>query len=508
MNRAERENIPNSFPSPSHGGHSHPAPHASQHNAPSLTPSSTVVTRMKKSTVSFSATFVGLSGYPDEMGSFTTSPLVELDDQLWSVRLYPGGIDEDSRGFLSCYVTYESRGRIRASYKISLVNQMGWKNHVHNSEGVKTFINQSEDPEDCQNVWGDDRFISQSVLRNPSNGHCVDDTIVVRVDLVIYGDMEQSVSKSYHFNLGGISLFPEKAALHSPGQRTILQDLSSMLFDQSTADVYFHIMQHKPTKSDTSATTLLTISTSLKDELSTPIADVSEEEEELIEVIPAHKFILCLRSPVFRAMLTGSTHAANAAGGSHESAEHTYAESASGKIVIHDFSAKAIRAMLEYMYTDCLGISTAAANSSGPGSQKGLMKIPSTEQPPPAPPVNSPSVSTNHPTHSQSSSAHAPPHDYEDEILHTYGEELLAIACKYNLIGLETMCIAFLSSHLTASTVGHVLSLADMLGAEELKDRAMQYIKQNASRVVATEGFFENLSFGLCQEIVKKLAGV
>eukprot|EP01031_Cornospumella_fuschlensis_P040888 gene40888-49878_t len=217
-----------------------------------------VETRMRKSTASFTATFIGLSGFPSEVGCFTSSPIVELEERFWSVRIYPGGIDDESKGFLSCYIVYESRGMARCSYKITMVNQMNWKNRSVASDSVKDFAH-TQDPRDCA-FWGESKFISHADLKLTSNGHCVDDTIVIRVDLTIYGPIEQAIVSCSTHKLLRPSDYVSPHSLQA--------DIASLMFHKPTADV--------------------TIT----------CADG--------EQIPAHKFMLCLRSEVFRAMFEQS----------------------------------------------------------------------------------------------------------------------------------------------------------------------------------------------------------
>ena len=126
--------------------------------------STSVETRMKKSAVEFTATFVGVSGFPDDVGVYTSSPTVELEDSRWSIRLYPGGFDADSLGYISCFISYDSHGKTRAAFKITVLNQKGWKDHQYISEGVKEFTNYQQIDEVV--TWGDPRFIARSNLRN------------------------------------------------------------------------------------------------------------------------------------------------------------------------------------------------------------------------------------------------------------------------------------------------------------------------------------------------------
>mmetsp|Transcript_6232 Transcript_6232/g.10363 ORF Transcript_6232/g.10363 Transcript_6232/m.10363 type:complete len:100 (-) Transcript_6232:34-333(-) len=87
--------------------------------------STTCETKMKRTEASFTASFVGLSGFPNKVGAFTASPAVNFEDILWSVRIYPGGYDESSAKHLSCYVACDCQGGppTRASFRISIMNQ-------------------------------------------------------------------------------------------------------------------------------------------------------------------------------------------------------------------------------------------------------------------------------------------------------------------------------------------------------------------------------------------------
>lgn len=242
----------------------------------------TIETIMKKANASFTSTFVGISGFPNEIGAYTTSPLVELEDKFWSVRIYPGGFDEESRDHLSCFVCLENLDfsdevQVRASFKISAVNQKGWKNHEFNSS-VKSF---------CRNIpiWGDSKFLPHANLRASTNGICVEDKLIIKVDMIIYGNIERTVKPKGSFIISS----PKKNS-------NLTQELSSILFSDSLADI-----------------------TIIAGEVS----------------IPVHKFMLCLRSEVFRAMFSNGMK-----------------ESSSNEIHIPDFDAVVIKDLLHFIYTD------------------------------------------------------------------------------------------------------------------------------------------------------------
>eukprot|EP01034_Spumella_vulgaris_P026131 gene26131-32664_t len=101
----------------------------------------------------------------------------------------------------------------------------------------------------------------------------------------MYGDVEQCVLSSNAASIGS----PSKA-------RSLCEEMSTLLFEDAISDVTIHAGD---------------------------------------ETIAAHKFILCLRSEVFRAMLTGQM-----------------SESASLEVQIPDFEAAVVREFLHFLYTD------------------------------------------------------------------------------------------------------------------------------------------------------------
>mmetsp|Transcript_4357 Transcript_4357/g.5999 ORF Transcript_4357/g.5999 Transcript_4357/m.5999 type:complete len:346 (-) Transcript_4357:327-1364(-) len=239
--------------------------------------STSVETKMEKMDSSFTSTFIGLSGFPTEVGVCTSSSPVDISKNLWSVKIYPGGFDEESKDYLSCFLHSEVSRPIRASFKISIVNQKGWKNHFIVST-VKAFNSTT-----C--MWGEAKFILRNDLKSATNGICVEDKLVIKVDMTVYGSIEYNTKRS-----GSIALSPSKY------KATLSQDLASILFMESTSDVTI----------------------------------IAGDER-----IPAHKFMLCLRSEVFKAMLcTGMT------------------ETRTNIIEISDFDESIVRELLKYIYTD------------------------------------------------------------------------------------------------------------------------------------------------------------
>lgn len=454
----------------------------------SITPS--VETIMKKTNFAFTASFVGVSGYPCDVGAFTASHLVEHEGSFWSLRLYPGGIDEESKGYMSIMISYESRGKARAGFKITVLNQKGWKDFQSQSDHVVEFVNYPEMGDLV--IHGDPRSMARSNIKNPTNGICVDDKLLIKIELTVFGEVERVVRAA------GIS-----SMLGSPPKKSsILDDLGNILFDATSADVTILCSNNDTWHSSSAdnrnskisdsgfATTAASAAVdnsfsgnagSAREDMNRPTLTDNDDYidnggggklshldtssalslTEACISIPAHRFVLCLRSPVFRAMLTGSLYEAN-----------------TREIEITDFPAEVIRAFLSYMYTD----------------------------------------------------------NCDSETMETYGELLLAAAYKYHVTGLETLCENHLCSTLSVENVLNVLYLADLYEAKRLKNRALQYIGCHAKEVVqygssnvnasasstpaggsssggggggaGTGSIFQALRFGLCQEVMQVLAGM
>jgi len=402
---------------------------------------------MKKIEVSFTSTFTGLSGFPNGVGEVTTSPSVELEETLWSVRIYPGGVDDASKGFMSCFIGCETQNvqkSTRASFRISILNQKGWKNHHFLSESVKTF--------DSISRWGDPKFVSTANMNNATNGMCVDDKVIIRVELTIYGPVEQFYhSPNLHAQMmgaagGGASL----------AKKSMIVDLKNLLYDESLKDITIVAGERSRVENvdDLGVPGLQSLDgfkiggkddNADADEDGLDASDGAEDsrngvhigvEEEMmmnqVERFTAHKFILSMRSPVFRAMFAGSMR-----------------EAVTNEVTIPDVQPVVMREFLHFLYTD----------------------------------ICSPDMLVKH------------------------AEKLLAAACKYEVAGLEALCENYLYESLDSANAGTILYIADLYGAQQLKERALHFIAHNAKSVVQTEGFFDTLSSSLCREVLRAVAG-
>mmetsp|Transcript_30352 Transcript_30352/g.51330 ORF Transcript_30352/g.51330 Transcript_30352/m.51330 type:complete len:365 (-) Transcript_30352:1292-2386(-) len=295
---------------------------------------------------------------------------------------------------------------------------------------------------------------------------CVDDKIIIRVELTIYGQVEQYFcSPGTHLlhtqNASSSAVVDGKDKSHG-----LMSDLESLFEDQALSDVVIitsagtqddcalTVMEmdcdndEKRMASSSTALSVDVVDSSIINSKIQPSSDACTGNENTcthdavvttatttatITQFPAHKFILSLRSPVFRAMFGASMH-----------------ESASNEVRILDVNAPVMQLFLRYCYTD----------------------------------------------------------QCSPEALELYADQLLAVACKYQVKGLEILCENHLCATLTVETAVHVLYLADLYEAVRLKQRALQFIAQNAKHVVAAEDFFERISPALCQEVVRTLAGL
>ena len=90
--------------------------------------------------------YIGLSGFPDNVGEYTSSPTMEFEESLWSLRIYPGGYNQESKEHLSCFVACRSQQKTRASFQITILNQKGiivklWnRSDLFSNDGMLCFI--------------------------------------------------------------------------------------------------------------------------------------------------------------------------------------------------------------------------------------------------------------------------------------------------------------------------------------------------------------------------------
>ena len=89
-----------------------------------------------------------------------------------------------------------------------------------------------------------------------------------------------------------------------------------------------------------------------------------------------------------------------------------------------------------------------------------------------------------------------------------HAEQLLAMACKYQVPGLKYFCENHLCAMIDSTSVLSLLSFAHLYDAAYLKTGVLRYITRHAKEVVVVEGFMENISPDLMKEVVFALAGL
>jgi len=207
------------------------------------------VSRVRKSSGSFTFRIEGYSGLSNRIGDSTESPEFELCSYTWQLRIFPGGSLENHRGYISYYLASKSTRSARASYRLVIASQIpGGTDEVFASSGVRLFEAKGVQIDG----WGRDKFMTVAMLLNPDFGFCIDDSVVFKVEITVYGDLEPAS-------------IPSVLGAYNPSIPSLSKCLKHMLSEEDDADIVFCF--------EGSAT------------------------------IKAHKCMLRARSPVFRAML-------------------------------------------------------------------------------------------------------------------------------------------------------------------------------------------------------------
>jgi hypothetical protein len=98
------------------------------------------VSRVKKSYGTYRFRIEGFSGVPNRIGESVESPEFTLCGYTWQLRIFPGGSLELHKDFLSFYLASKSEKLARASYTLSIVNQiLGGEDESFNSSAVRIF---------------------------------------------------------------------------------------------------------------------------------------------------------------------------------------------------------------------------------------------------------------------------------------------------------------------------------------------------------------------------------
>eukprot|EP01039_Chlorochromonas_danica_P007750 gene7750-8561_t len=414
-------------------------------------------TKLQKSFGCFVATFSGFSCFPSQPGVPINSPSVEIEGHQWSVRLYASGVDENAAGFISCYLVHESEEAIRAAVKITLINaKYSSDNHIAATEMDKLMPGKGS-------TIGWAKFLLQSALPR----YCAEDALVLRIDLTIFFPPKTLVVAT-----------PRKPRQQEGNKscQSILEALSSLLFDPHTADVLL-------------------------------LAGG--------EAIPAHKFMLSLRSDVFRKRLANI----------------------GAELLGDDIELKMLPNMINNISSMSM-VDVASLSRGVSGEEEGTvtMAFPTTTL---ASAKNISSnnsnsnnqISSNNSCNSVFKSGVTKPEMvqievdvdavvvremvrylytdvFSNDVLRLHYDQVLLLACQYELVGVQALCAQSVYSTINTENVARILRAADSCGSSELRQAALAFIVKNAREVVQQKDFFSVLTPDLHKEVILALSAL
>lgn len=435
-------------------------------------------TKLQKSFGCFVATFSGFSCFPSQPGVPINSPSVEIEGHQWSVRLYASGVDENAAGFISCYLVHESEEAIRAAVKITLINaKYSSDNHIAATEMDKLMPGKGS-------TIGWAKFLLQSALPR----YCAEDALVLRIDLTIFFPPKTLVVAT-----------PRKPRQQEGNKscQSILEALSSLLFDPHTADVLL-------------------------------LAGG--------EAIPAHKFMLSLRSDVFRRQLRKSVNGSN-------SLNPDFAN------IDSKMSSQSLLKSVTINSLSSLTLGEEGSLSRGVScEEEGTVtttSLPATTVAP-AKSISSNNSNNNSNSNNQISSSNngggsscnsvfksgvTKPEMvqievdvdavvvremvrylytdvFSNDVLRLHYDQVLLLACQYELVGVQALCAQSVYSTINTENVARILRAADSCGSSELRQAALAFIVKNAREVVQQKDFFSVLTPDLHKEVILALSAL
>lgn len=192
----------------------------------------------------------GYSGLSTRVGDSVESPEFNLCGHTWQLRIFPGGSLDVHKGFVSFYLASKCNKVARASYKLSIINQIpGGDDETFSSSGIRIFEAKGAQVDG----WGRDKFVSVNMLKNAEFGLCVQDMVEFKAEITAFGDLETVCSTDL------VTRTMKKNSLEAT--------LLSMINDETTSDLTLLVGPNK-------------------------------------EKVFAHRVILMFRSDFFRAMLS------------------------------------------------------------------------------------------------------------------------------------------------------------------------------------------------------------
>ena len=213
---------------------------------------------MHKQTGSYTFRIEGYSGLSSAVGVSTESPEFRLCGHCWQLRIFPGGSLEAHKNFVSYYLASKSTRQARASYKLSVKCQkVDGSDETFSSSGVRLFEAKGTQIDG----WGRDKFMPISNLNDPILGYYVNDIVIFKVEITVFGSLLTC----------DIPIVSKRTLNHS----------------NITLSECMYALYHEARVGEAESSADLRI---LAGESQTPIY--------------CHRYVLCARSPVFKAMLS------------------------------------------------------------------------------------------------------------------------------------------------------------------------------------------------------------
>ena len=220
----------------------------------------------------------GYSLYSDlGVGEFIKSASFDIGGHEWCLKFYPNGYTEEEEEWVSVFISHNSKNtNVKALLDICLIDQTTRRPDFIWSEFPDKYKTMVEFRDETQDQ-GHDRFETKDDVKS----YIVDDTLVIECNLLVIRFKEAEM----------------KSVVQVPSS-DLLDNLGDLLDTQDEADVSFEVKG---------------------------------------EVFRAHKLILAMRSPVFKAELYGPMR-----------------DKCTGNVTIKDMEPCVFKALLHFIYKDSL----------------------------------------------------------------------------------------------------------------------------------------------------------
>jgi speckle-type POZ protein len=197
------------------------------------------------------------SGIPQNEGYILYDQEFSFVGHRWRLRLYPGGVTEQVKGYMSFYLdcrdaTDEHPAHERHTFRV--VNQLNPSKHW---EQHSLPYKEHRDPDG----WGWGKFLSHEYLKEEAQGYRINDTIIFELELYVYGEKKNIVTRELSRRE-----VPKKLVVDVPNS-TLSFDMNKLFNEDKFSDIVFLVGNVE---------------------------------------FPAHKCILSVRSPMLYAMFSTS----------------------------------------------------------------------------------------------------------------------------------------------------------------------------------------------------------